>query len=55
VLQLKALGGLRLEGTSFARPTPLLLLAYLSLEGLQQRRHLAELFWTEGNRMKSYL
>jgi predicted ATPase len=51
--QLKALGGLRLEGTAFTRPTPLLLLTYLSLEGSQQRRHLAELFWQDGNRMKS--
>jgi predicted ATPase len=53
VAQLKALGGLKLEGTAFTRPTPLLLLAYLSLEGSQHRRHLAELFWTDGNRMKS--
>lgn len=28
-----------------ARPKPLLLLAYLALEGPQERRHLAELFW----------
>jgi predicted ATPase len=53
VTQLKTLGRLRLERTSFTRPTPLLLLGYLSLEGSQQRKHLAELFWQEGNRMKS--
>ena len=51
--QLKALGGLRLEGTAFTRPTALLLLIYLSLEGTQQRRHVAELFWPGGNHMKS--
>ena len=51
--QLKALGGLRLESTPFTQPKPLLLLSYLSLEGVQQRRHLAELFWQDGNRMKS--
>jgi predicted ATPase/uncharacterized protein HemY len=57
VTQLKALGGLRLESSPgsppFTQPKPLLLLAYLSLEGSQQRRHLAELFWRDGNRMKS--
>lgn len=44
-MTLKTLGGLGLAGSSFARPKPLLLLAYLSLEGPQERRHLAELFW----------
>jgi predicted ATPase len=53
VTQLQALGGLRLESSTFTRPKPLLLLAYLALEGTQQRKHLAELFWREGNRMKS--
>jgi predicted ATPase len=57
-MQLQALGGLRLEplgvrNTAFTRPKPLLLLVYLALEGTQQRNHLAELFWQEGNRMKS--
>ncbi len=51
--QLKALGGLRLEPSLFTQPKPLLLLSYLSLEGAQVRRHLAELFWGDGNRMKS--
>jgi predicted ATPase len=58
VTQLQALGGLSLEplgvrNTAFTRPKPLLLLVYLALEGTQQRNHLAELFWQEGNRMKS--
>jgi DNA-binding SARP family transcriptional activator len=48
------LGGLSLEGTSFTRPKPLLLLTYLSLEGSQSRRHLAELFWPDaGDHMNS--
>ena len=45
VMQLRTLGGLKLEGAAFSRPKPLLLLAYLALEGPQERRHLAELFW----------
>jgi predicted ATPase len=58
VTQLKALGGLRLESTwlkstQFTQPKPLVLLSYLSLEGSQQRKHLAELFWPDGHRMKS--
>lgn len=44
---LKTLGGLELEGSGFARPKPLLLLAYLALEGAKSRRELAELFWRE--------
>ncbi len=44
---LYTLGGLRLEGSSFSREKPLLLLAYLSLEGPKLRRFLAELFWPE--------
>jgi predicted ATPase len=50
---LRSLGGLRLEPATFSQPKPLLLLAYLSLEGAQARRHLAELFWPEGHRLKS--
>jgi predicted ATPase len=58
VTQLKALGGLRLESpgltsTPFSQPKPLVLLSYLSLEGSQQRKHLAELFWPDGHRLKS--
>ncbi|MDW8424406.1 MAG: SARP family transcriptional regulator [Meiothermus sp.] len=44
---LHTLGGLRLEGSGFSREKPLLLLAYLALEGPRPRRFLAELFWPE--------
>lgn len=44
---LRTLGGLELEGVVFPRPKLLLLLCYLALEGAQDRRHLAELFWPE--------
>ncbi len=43
--KLHTLSGLRLEHTNFSRPKPLLLLAYLCLEGKQEKRFLAELFW----------
>ncbi len=49
VMQLRTLGGLKLEGAAFSRPKPLLLLAYLALEGPQERRHLGELFWPGPN------
>ncbi len=52
-MNLQTLGNLTLEGTSFTQPKPLLLLAYLALEGPQQRKHVAELFWQTGNGMKS--
>lgn len=45
--RLTTLGRLELEGSDLKRPKPLLLLAYLSLEGPQERRHLAELFWPQ--------
>ena len=44
-MRLCTFGGLVLEGSDFTRPKPLLLLAYLALEGPQVRRHVAELFW----------
>ncbi len=44
-MRLTLLGGLALEPTAFTRPKPLLLLAYLSLEGPRSRREVAELFW----------
>lgn len=44
-MRLKTLGELKLEGTSFSQHKPLQLLSYLALEGPQQRRSLAELFW----------
>jgi predicted ATPase len=47
-MRLCTLGGLQLEGSDFRQPKPLLLLAYLCLEGAQERRHLAELFWPGG-------
>ncbi len=42
-------GGLYLEGHSLRRIKPLLLLSYLALEGPQERRFLAELFWPQAN------
>ncbi|HEX7003625.1 MAG TPA: tetratricopeptide repeat protein [Trueperaceae bacterium] len=42
---LRTLGNVGVAGHEFGRPKPLLLLAYLTLEGPQSRRHLAELFW----------
>ncbi len=44
-MKLHTLGGLKLKGADFSQPKPLLVLAYLALEGPQERRHLAELFW----------
>ncbi len=46
-MRLKTLGGLALEPGDFSRPKPLLLLAYLSVEGAKEKRHLYELFWPE--------
>jgi predicted ATPase len=46
-MRIRTLGGLSLEGAAFTRPKPLLLLAFLAVEGLQPRRHVAELFWPE--------
>lgn len=50
---LTTLGNLVLEPAGFTQPKPLVLLAYLALEGPQQRRHLAELFWPAGQSLKS--
>ena len=44
---LRTLGTLELEGIPFGRARPLFLLAYLTLEGTQNRIHLAELFWPD--------
>lgn len=44
-MRVRTLGGLALEGTTFTRPKPLTLLAYLAIEGVQERRHVAGLFW----------
>lgn len=46
-MYLRTLGRLALEGSSLRRPKPLLLLAYLALEGSKSRRELAELFWMD--------
>ncbi len=44
-MRLSTLGVLELEGSSLRRPKPLLLLAYLAIEGRRDRRHLADVFW----------
>jgi hypothetical protein len=43
---LRTLGQLTLEGNPLGRPKPLLLLAYLALEGPTSRRMLADLVYT---------
>ena len=42
---LYTLGQLALEDPPYQHTKPLLLLSYLTLEGAQERRHLAQLFW----------
>ena len=44
-MHLRTLGALALEGSAFNRHKPLLLLAYLALEGPTSRRELADLFF----------
>lgn len=44
-MYLHTFGELSLIGGEFQRPKPLLLLAYLAVEGSKPRRHLAELFY----------
>lgn len=44
-MRLRTFGSLALEGTDFFRPKPLLLLAFLALEGSKSRRYLADLFY----------
>lgn len=46
-MQLVTLGELRLVGTDFTRPKPLLLLSYLTIEGRRSRRVLADLFFPD--------
>lgn len=46
-MQLRTLGGLGLPGSDLRRPKPLLLLAYLALEGSKPRRFLEELFFLD--------
>jgi predicted ATPase/Tfp pilus assembly protein PilF len=51
---LRTLGGLELEQSDFTRPKPLLLLGYLALEGVRDRRHIGELFFAQAkDRMNS--
>jgi len=54
-MRLRTLGGLSLEGVRFQRPKPLLLLAYLALEGPRDRPYLAELFWRAAARPRARL
>jgi tetratricopeptide (TPR) repeat protein len=49
LVQLKTFGKVRLADCGFSRPKPLLLLAYLTLEGPQERAKLARLFWNGKN------
>lgn len=44
---LRTLGGLYLDHQELSRPKPLLLLAYLALQGPCHRRDLAQLFWPQ--------
>ncbi|WP_155297968.1 hypothetical protein [Deinococcus kurensis] len=46
-MKLLTFGGLRVDSTTYRREKPLLLLAYLLLEGPQARRRLADLFWPD--------
>jgi predicted ATPase len=46
-MYLYTLGGLELAGGNLSRPKPLLLLAYLTLEGAKDRRYLSELFYVD--------
>lgn len=46
-MRLITLGSLALEGATSGRQKPLLLLAYLALEGPKPRRQLVELFWPD--------
>ena len=52
---LRTFGGLAFDGADLVRTKPLLLLAYLSLEGPQERRFVAELFWMGADRPLSSL
>lgn len=54
-VSLCTLGRLALPENPFARPKPLLLLAYLALEGPKEKRFLAELFFPESDDRSSSL
>lgn len=51
-MRLLTFGKVQLVGCTFSRPKPLLLLAYLTLEGPQERRSLAALFWRDPDPQK---
>ena len=51
-MQLVTFGKVHLTSCDFSRPKPLLLLSYLTLEGPQERRKLAALFWQGDNDKK---
>jgi hypothetical protein len=44
-VNLQTLGGLALQGASLTRPKPLVMLAYLTLNGPTTRRELADVFF----------
>lgn len=44
-MRLKTLGSLQLVGTNLTQQRPLLLLAYLAIEGVEPRHHLADMFF----------
>lgn len=44
-MRLRTLGGLELPGSPLRQPKPLVLLAYLALEGPQERGRLSRVFW----------
>ncbi|WP_189065228.1 tetratricopeptide repeat protein [Deinococcus seoulensis] len=46
-MKLFTFGGLSVSGVPYRREKPLLLLTYLTLQGPQARRHLADLFWPD--------
>ena len=49
-MQLRTLGALSVEGSDFNRAKPLLLLAYLALEGAKDSKQLAQLFFPLANK-----
>ncbi len=54
-MRLRTLGELSLEGIAFKRVKPLLLLAYLAVEGPKERWLLKELFWRDVKNAQSSL
>lgn len=54
-MRIRTLGGLTLEGSAFARPVPLLLLAYLSIEGPSKRAELGSTFFPDAADMSDSL